>query len=221
MCYYGSGWFLNLIVVPLVFQCLQDTGWTHSWRGVPVQQNQQRHNVLLRSALGRLSVFCQCPPPKLLLLSQSFPHSVALACWCCPDFPSSPSLLFLARRPARTRFQVQGPVPEPRYGRPCHSERRHALPVASMGAQLRAGGPEAPGGASVLREGSAGPRHLHRGLHLHPDPHTHRPWTGRTRRPGPEGDRTHLRQFSVWHPGAHGDRWVQVLRLRLRLCSCH
>lgn len=251
VCYYGPDWFLNLIVVCLVFQCLQGIcAWTHSWREVHVQQNQQRHNVLLRSVVGRLIVFCQrfpnlqyswrypvsvthsCPPQKLpLVLFQSFLPSVALTgrhnhllpapIGCRPYFPPSSPVLFLARCPAWTRFQVQGPLPEPWYGRPCHSKWRDALPVASMGAQLRSGSSEAPGAASVLREVGAGPRYLHWGLHLHPDPRSHRQGTERTHSPGPEGDRTHLWQFSVWHPGAHGDRWVQVVCLRLRLCYWH
>lgn len=185
-----------------------------------MQQNQQQHNVLSRSVFTRVSMFCRrwtnslfsprylasishpCPPQGLLLVFQSCLRCIALT-WrrirllpapvrCFPDFPSSSSVLLLAGRPAWTRFQVQGPLPGPWHGRPGHPEQRDALSVASMGAGLRAGGLEASGGASVLWEGCAGARRLHRRLHLHPDPHPHRSGAERTRRPGAQGDWAHL-----------------------------
>lgn len=134
-------------------------------------------------------------PPRRLLLSFVFTftstHTLPKQLRLCLHSSSS-SFLRLPRCKAGGGGQVQGPLPGPRHGRPRGPEQRNALPVASMGARLRVGGFEGSGGASVLGEGGAGPRLLHRWLHFHSDTHPCRSWAEKARRPGPEGDRAHL-----------------------------
>lgn len=170
-----------------------------------------------------LSSAPQWPLPRRLLfllsiaLRFSFTHICLLpkplTIWIHCPAPSS--FLLLARCPESGSGQVPGPLPGPGPGCPAGPEQCDALPVASVGARLRDGGFEGSGGASVCREGGAGPCLLHRGLHFHTDTHPHCWGKGKTCRPGQEGDRTHLWQPGGWESGAYGDRWVSVALLRL------
>lgn len=195
--------FCNLFLVWLLFQnCV----WRPWWEEVHGRAYQQWHNLLsgCRPWSRVWSIHC-----SFFLVTLSFaPQRFLLSCapGVCLSFPPSSCFFLLARCPAKRSGQVQGPVPGSRYGCSSGPEQGSALPVASLGAQLRRRGSEGSGGASVRREAGSGPRHLYWWFYFLSDTHTCCPGTNKAWGPGSEGDRPHIWQLGGWQSGAHGYR---------------